>query len=168
MLIKERKRSKLIYVLQKFSLEANICIRFASYTCIRKKKEKRMSRALWSGIVLSLVLSGCITQAERAPNRSEDTILSKEVRKLLAQNDGVLDLRENPTVGCTRVRLVGTHRVKRFCYTNQEEKDAAMANQNAYYGRFGPQSCLDGDFSGCQNGLDEPRGSRFGRQLGPG
>ena len=102
---------------------------------------------------LSLLCTACITQEQRAPNRSEDTILSKEVAKLLAQNDGVLDIREHPTVGCTRVRLVGSHLVKRFCYTSQEEKDSARANQDAYYRKFGPQPCLDTSHPACGGGV---------------
>ena len=115
-----------------------------------------MSRSICCVLGLSLMLSACITQEQRGTNRSEDTILSKEVEKLLAENDGTLDIREHPTVGCVRVRLVGTHTVKRFCYTSQEEKDAAHANQNSYYENFGPLSCLGEGSVACQAGMEGP------------
>lgn len=126
-----------------------------------------MSRSIWYVLGLSLMLSACITQEQRGTNRSEDTILSREVEKLLAENDGTLDIREHPTVGCVRVRLVGTHTVKRFCYTNQEEKDAAHANQNSYYESFGPQACLDQGSVACDAGMEGPN-QPSGAGIGPG
>lgn len=126
-----------------------------------------MSGKFWCVMGLSCLLSACISQEQRGANRSEDTILSKQVEKLLAENDGILDLREHPDVGCVRVRLVGTHMVKRFCYTNQEEKDAAQANQSSYYARFGPQQCLDQGSVACQAGM-EVAGQPLGAGAGPG
>lgn len=126
-----------------------------------------MSKSIWCVLGLSLMLSACISQEQRGVNRSEDTILSKEVQRLLAENDGILDIREHPTVGCVRVRLVGSHMVKRFCYTNQEEKDAAHANQNSYYESFGPQQCLDQGSVACQAGMEGP-GQALGAGAGPG
>jgi len=120
-----------------------------------------MKKMMIIAIGLSLGLSACISQEQRRVNRSENTILSQDVDKLLAENDGVIDTRNHPNVGCTRVRLVGTHRVTRFCYTTQEEKEAAEANETAYYGRFGPQRCLDQTAVGCQAGLELPAGEPF-------
>ena len=126
-----------------------------------------MNKKFWCVMGLGVLLSACVSQEQRMPNKSEDTILSKGVEKILAENDGAIDIRQHPTVGCTRVRLVGTHTVKRFCYTSKEEKEAAEANQDAYYSRFGPQRCMDQGSVACQAGMEGP-GKPLGSGAGPG
>ena len=64
--------------------------------------------------IFSAALSACVSQNERLNNRSEDTLLSPDVKDLLAENDGLLDTREHEKVRCKRIRIVGSHRVTRL------------------------------------------------------
>lgn len=81
------------------------------------------------GVAIILSLTACVSTNERMGNRSEDTLISPEVERLLADNDGYLDTREHTNVRCARVRLVGTHRITKHCYTLEEDEAMRLRTQ---------------------------------------
>lgn len=88
-------------------------------------------------LIAPLLLCACVGTDVRDMNDGEATIVSKDVLAMVEEADGVLDIREKPRVRCKRIRLTGTHRVTRICYTSAEEQAQAEATQARYYQRFG-------------------------------
>lgn len=89
-----------------------------------------MMRGLTIGIVI--LMSACVARHERPMRGSEDTILSDQVAKRLAESEqGYLDTREHSDILCRRVRITGSHMVTRVCYTMQEDEDITHETRKA-------------------------------------
>lgn len=101
---------------------------------------------------LCIALTACVSQDKRLNNKSEDTLVSAKVLTMVEANDGTLDARDHDNVKCKRLRIVGSHRVTRFCYTSEEEKAMAQKAKDKYLDRFGPQKCLDRSSGACGGG----------------
>ncbi len=90
---------------------------------------------------------------ERPQNDGEKTIVSNQVLAMVDQNNGTLDIRQHDNVRCKRIKIVGTHIHKRFCYTTEEEKRMAEETYDAYYRNFGPATCLTEAVCGADGGV---------------
>lgn len=114
-----------------------------------------------------IALAGCSNmdtmQTDKRPmNAGETTLVSDQVLAMVDANGGSLDTREHNEVKCKRVKIVGTHIHRRFCYTTEEERQMAEETADRYYARFGLPKCLDGASVACQAGLEAPLGGAGG------
>jgi hypothetical protein len=95
-------------------------------------------------LVICIFLTGCHAKHSRVMNKGEETLVSDQVRALvMAADDGLLDIRGEEKVRCERIRIVGTHMVKRLCYTTDEEEEMAHKTREEYFKSFGFQKCVD-------------------------
>jgi len=95
-------------------------------------------------ILIATLLCGCLAKHKRILNEGEQTIVSDDVRALvLAADEGLLDIRLHDNVSCRRIKIVGTHLVKRFCYTREEEREMYRKTQEEYWKAFGFNKCLN-------------------------
>ena len=82
-------------------------------------------------LLCALALSACAATHDRPMRASEKTLLSEEVgERLLAAEDGKLDIRDQKDIRCERVRTTGSHMVTRVCYTLGEDEDMSQYSQD--------------------------------------
>lgn len=109
------------------------------------------------GLMISVLLTGCLGTHVRPMNRGEKTVVSDDVEALLAVSDGAIDTRDFPDIRCRRYKTVGTHMITRYCYFKQEEEDSSQMNRDGMLDTWGRVPCVSRTSIACQAGLEGPR-----------
>ncbi len=91
-------------------------------------------------IVLSLVL---LVAACAGNEKKEGVILSDGFLAIAEKENGKVDTDKYPNVRCKRIRLTGTHLIKKVCYTSEEEEKLARQHVDEYYRTLGLRNCDD-------------------------
>ena len=108
---------------------------------------------LLAAIIVAPMITACVGTAERPMNFGESTIVSDQVAKMVNESEtGAIDIRDHEDIRCERIRITGTHMLKRHCYTLAEKEASDKANQDAMRDEFGKVKCLDTTIGGACHG----------------